>query len=128
MQMLDHVRPRREPAVRERLVSAPPMAALPEERPDFFDVVRKLWRHRFMVFMCTIGFGLLGAVLAVRMPSYYVADARVLIGGSEPRIYNNESFMAEITPETERVQNETFVIQSRELAKNVIDQLQLADN
>lgn len=128
MQMLDHVRPRREPAVRERLVSAPPMASLPEERPDFFDVVRKLWRHRFMVLMCTLGIGLIGAVIAVRLPSFYVADARVLIGVVEPRIYNTESFMSEITPETERVQNETFIIQSRGLAKEVIDQLQLAEN
>jgi capsular exopolysaccharide synthesis family protein len=126
--MLDHIRPRRELAVRDRYVSAPPMAASPEERPDFFDVVRKLWRHRFMVLACTLGMGLIGAVLAVRMPSYYVADARVMIGGNEPRVYNNESFMTEITPETERVQNETFVIQSRELAKIVIDQLQLAEN
>jgi polysaccharide biosynthesis transport protein len=62
------------------------------------------------------------------MPSYYVSEARVLVGVQSPRLPNVESIVADISPDAERVQNEGFILQSRNIAKQVIDQLKLRQN
>ena len=62
------------------------------------------------------------------MPSFYVAEARVLVGVQSPRLPNVESIIADVSPDAERVQNEGFILQSRSIAKQVIDQLKLRDD
>ena len=62
------------------------------------------------------------------MPSYYVSEARVLVGVQSPRLPNVESIIADVSPDAERVQNEGFILQSRNIAKQVIDQLKLREN
>ena len=62
------------------------------------------------------------------MPSFYVAEARVLVGVQSPRLPNVESLVADVSPDAERVQNEGFILQSRNIARQVIDQLRLRDD
>ena len=47
---------------------------------------------------------------------------------SRPRLPNVESLIADVSPDAERVQNEGFILQSRNIAKQVIDQLRLRDD
>jgi len=69
------------------------------------------------------------AILAAwLMPSYYVSEARVLVGVQSPRLPNVESIVADVSPDAERVQNEGLILQSRNIAKQVIDQLKLRQN
>ena len=69
------------------------------------------------------------AILAAwLMPSYYVSEARVLVGVQSPRLPNVKSIVADVSPDAERVQNEGFILQSRNIAKQVIDQLKLKQN
>ncbi len=128
MQLPDRTRPRR-PALHEQVAAlAPPVIPAAEGREDFFEILRKLWRHRYIVLGCAAVIAGLGALIVLRMPSYYVAEARVLVGVPETRIYNIEPYQVSdnIGLDADRVQNEEFIMQSRSLAQQVIDQLSLA--
>ena len=103
----------------------PRLAAAPAEEPSFLETLRKLWRHRLLIAACTVVLGGAAILAAWLMPSYYVSEARVLVGVQSPRLSNVESIIADISPDAERVQNEGFVLQSRNIAKQVIDQLKL---
>jgi capsular exopolysaccharide synthesis family protein len=132
----DHQRlPQRRPSLRavptERHIAAP-LAPAPRPPPvaeeGLLDTLAKLWRHRRTIFVCTLILGALSAFVAWSLPSYYVAEARVLVGVQSPHVMSADSIIADINPDAERAQNEAFVLQSRTLAKKVIDKLNLADN
>jgi succinoglycan biosynthesis transport protein ExoP len=112
------------------LVVPEPVArlAMPPEEQNFLETLRKLWRHRLLIAGCTFLIGAAAVLAAWLMPSYYVSEARVLVGVQNPRLPNVESVVADVSPDAERVQNEGFILQSRMIAKQVIDQLKLRDN
>jgi capsular exopolysaccharide synthesis family protein len=95
------------------------------EDESFLETLRKLWRHRRLILACTVLLGGAAIFAAWLMPSYYVSEARVLVGVQSPRINNVEAIIADVSPDAERVQNEGFIVQSRGIAKQVIDQLKL---
>ena len=101
------------------------LAAAPAEEQSFLETLRKLWRHRLLIAACTVVLGGAAILAAWLMPSYYVSEARVLVGVQSPRLSNVESMVADVSPDAERVQNEGFILQSRIIAKQVIDQLKL---
>ena len=107
-----------------------PVARLvpPAEEQSFLETLRKLWRHRLLIAACTLVLGGAAILAAWLMPSYYVSEARVLVGVQSPRLPNVESIVADVSPDAERVQNEGFILQSRNIAKQVIDQLKLRQN
>src|SRR3984893_17594790 len=94
----------------------------------FLETIRKLWRRRGLIALCTVAVGGAAIVVAWSMPSIYVSEARVQVGLQVPRLPNIESLVADISPDAERVQNEGFILQSRNIAKQVIDQLKLRDD
>jgi capsular exopolysaccharide synthesis family protein len=108
-------------------LTAEPVARLaaPAEEQSFLETLRKLWRHRLLIAACTLVVGGAAILAAWLMPSYYVSEARVLVGVQSPRLPNVESIVADVSPDAERVQNEGFILQSRNIAKQVIDQLKL---
>jgi len=133
----DHYSPlvRRRTAVRAvpptpHYVTAEPLArfSAAAEEEGFLETLRKLWRRRGLIFLCTVLLGGAAVLAAWLMPSYYVSEARVLVGVPNLRLPNVESIIADVSPDAERVQNEGFILQSRNLAKQVIDQLKLRDN
>jgi succinoglycan biosynthesis transport protein ExoP len=107
-----------------------PVARLvpPAEEQSFLETLRKLWRHRLLIVACTVLLGGAAILAAWLMPSYYRSEARVLVGVQSPRLPNVESLLADVSPDAERVQNEGFILQSRNIAKQVIDQLKLKQN
>ena len=107
-----------------------PVARLvpPAEEQSFIETLRKLWRHRLLIVACTVLLGGAAILAAWLMPSYYRSEARVLVGVQSPRLPNVESLLADVSPDAERVQNEGFILQSRNIAKQVIDQLKLKQN
>ena len=98
------------------------------EDDSFLETLRKLWRHRGLIAVCTVLLGGAAIVAAWLMPSIYISEARVLVGVQTPRFSNAESIIADVSPDAERVQNEGFILQSRGIAKQVIDQLRLRDD
>lgn len=135
----DYLRlPQRRPSLRsvpsiDRQAAAPPAPAIAMRAPQpseegLLETLRKLWRHRRLIAACAIVLGGAAAAVAYSLPSYYVAEARVLVGVQTPRVFNAEAIVTETNPDAERVQNEGFVLQSRTLAKKVIDKLNLASD
>jgi succinoglycan biosynthesis transport protein ExoP len=114
----------------ERYVAAPAVTVRPAPQPDesLAETLRKLWRRRKMIAALTIVLGGTAAAVAWSLPSYYSAEARVLVVVQSPRVLNAEAIITDVSPDAERVQNEGFVLQSRTLAKMVIDKLKLADS
>jgi len=108
--------------------AAPVLRPVPAQEEGLAETLRKLWRRRKLIAVTTILIGGTAGFVAWSMPSYYVAEARVLVGVDSPRVLNVEAIITDVSPDAERVANEGFVLQSRTLAKTVIDKLGLADN
>lgn len=127
--------PQRRPSLRsvpttERYVAPPAPVLRPQVASEegLVDTLRKLWRHRRLIAITTILVGGIGTMVAWSLPSFYVAEARVLVGVASPRVFNAEAIITDTNPDAERVANEGFVLQSRTLAKKVIDKLNLAND
>lgn len=115
----------------ERFPAAPPAPIVrpPQAQEEgLLETLRKLWRRRRMIAAWTLSLGVLAAAIAYSLPSYYVSEARVLVGVSTPRVLNAEAIITDINPDAERVANEGFILQSRNIAKTVIDKMKLAEN
>jgi succinoglycan biosynthesis transport protein ExoP len=131
MALPDRLRPRWQPAAHAvGTPAAPPpvYAAPPPEPPTFLDVLRKLWRYRLMILVITAVFAALSVVIVKQMPSYYVAESRVLVGLPPMRALNIEAIIADMSPDSDRVQNESFIIMSRDIARQTIEKLGLIEN
>jgi capsular exopolysaccharide synthesis family protein len=102
--------------------------AAPEKDEGLLETLRRLWRQRRIVLACAVVFGAATTAIALSLPSRYVAEARLLVGIQGPRVFNLEAAVNDVSPDAERVQNEGFILQSRILAKQVIERLRLADN
>jgi succinoglycan biosynthesis transport protein ExoP len=108
--------------------AAPVLRAAPAPEEGLAETLRKLWRRRRLIATTTILLGGTAAFVAWSLPSYYVAEARVLVGVEAPRVLNAEAIITDVSPDAERVANEGFILQSRTLAKTVIDKLNLSGN
>jgi capsular exopolysaccharide synthesis family protein len=94
----------------------------------FQGLLRQLWGRRWSILLATLA-GAAAAFAVVRaIPPLYVGEARVLVGSPNPRILNGENVLADISTGTERVQSEGFLLQSRAIAAQVIEQLRLDHN
>lgn len=109
---------------------APPPVYVPQQgkETDFFDTLRKLWRHRGTIFVSIFVFTAAAVLVARQIPAHYIADAKILVGVPTARALNIEAIIADISPDAERIQNESYVIQSRDVARSVIDRLKLKEN
>lgn len=94
-------------------------------REDGWEVVRKVWRRKWLVLATAIGFIMAGVGVIGVMTPRYAAEVRVLLGIQEPHVVNIESVLKGLTANTETVQSEAFVIGSRELARSVAYRLAL---
>jgi capsular exopolysaccharide synthesis family protein len=111
----------------ERPVYVPPAA--PAATPsDFVETLRKLLRYRFLILLCGVAGALAAIAFALSMPPRYRAEARVLVGVPTPRALDITAIISDTTPDAERVQSEMYAVQSRDLAKDVIDRLGLASS
>ena len=133
----DHFSPlvRRRTSLKAVTPSSAYLSAEPLVRPatgadeeSFIETLRKLWRRRGLIALCTVLLGGTAISVAWLLPSYYVSESRVLVGVLNPRLPNVDSIIADVSPDAERVQNEGFILQSRDIAKQVIDRLKLRDD
>ncbi|MGE3906297.1 MAG: GumC family protein [Reyranellaceae bacterium] len=99
--------------------------APPAERESFAETLQMLWRHRLMIAVVTITFLAIGIAVAKLTPTYYAAEARVLIGVPPLRVLDIESILTDSNPDADRIQNESYVLQSRAVASDVATRMQL---
>jgi capsular exopolysaccharide synthesis family protein len=117
------------PAMPHYVAAEPvPRMAPAVEEEGFLETLRRLWRRRGLIVLCTLVLGGAAVAAAWSLPSFYVSEARVVVGILGPRLPSVESIMADVSPDAERVQNEGFILQSRTIALQVIDQLKLRDD
>src|SRR5882762_4466058 len=78
-------------------LSAEPVTRLtaPAEEEGFLETLRKLWRRRGLIALCTLVLGGAAIVAAWLLPSFYVSEARVLVGVPNPRLPNVDSIIAD---------------------------------
>ncbi len=116
---------------RDQLVAVPGIDSRVEEHQDFVALLRKLWRQRWLIMAFVVLAAVAAAVIATSLPRHYVANARVMVGIPQPRYYPTDSNGAvqDIAGGgADQAQSETYVLQSRQLAKEVVDKLHLATN
>ncbi len=113
---------------RRPIYAVPRRPASPAPGGELVETLRKLWRRWPTIILCGVAGTTLATAGALLLPTRYTAEARVLVGFSEPRVLSLEAIVAEMNPDAERVQNEALIIQSRELALQVIAKLALAEN
>ncbi len=108
--------------------SAPDLARLyapSNGQENFAETLQKLWRHRLIIALVTAtGLGI-GIAVAKLAPTYYAAEARVLIGVPPLRVLDIESILTDSNPDADRIQNESYVLQSRAVAGDVAMRMQL---
>lgn len=120
-----HPQPAQPPVV----YAAPPVYVPAQGKDaDFTDTLHRIWRHRGTILISTFLFTAIAVLAARQIPSHYISEARVLVGVPAARALNIEAIIADISPDAERIQNESYVIQSREVARQVIEKLKLTDN
>ena len=119
-------RRRRSTTALDRYVPQIGMPPLVESNgPDALETGHKLWRRRWVIITGIILGGAAAALISWSMPTLYTSEARILVGVQGPRVPNIETILADISADAERVQDEGFVLQSRALAKQVIERLNL---
>src|SRR5258705_12363421 len=81
-------------------VSAEPVVRMTPaaEEEGFLETLRKLWRRRGLIALCTLLLGGAGIFAAWALPSYYVYEARGLVGVPNPRLPNDAQLRGEVSP------------------------------
>lgn len=90
--------------------------------------LRCLWQRKWSILLVTLAGGIAAYAACSTLPPLYTSEARVLVGLQGPRLMNVEAVIADVSPDAERVQNEGYVLQSRSIAGQVIDELHLDKN
>lgn len=128
MSFLEPLHPR-QPALRRELYERPPLQyiAAPAGPPqqDLLDTIRRIWRHRYLVLAFIAAFIVLAALVLSRLPSLYVGEAQVQIGVPGTPVLSTDLRVGGGDADTEKVENERIAMQSRDLARSVIERLSL---
>ncbi len=98
---------------------------------DFRDVLSGIWRRRWSIMLVTVACGLLAYAVAITSTPKYTTEAQVLVDNLETpfnRAQPNESAANRQQIGPADVQSQVEVMQSRDIAKRVIDELHLIDN
>jgi uncharacterized protein involved in exopolysaccharide biosynthesis len=120
----------------QRELSQPFMRKIGHDAAGFADVdaesgwemLRKIWRRKKLIIVIAVVSVLLGALVTAFIAPRYKAEARILLGMQEPKIADIESVLKGITPNSETVQSEAYVIASRNVARQVGERLKLDES
>jgi len=122
----------RQPALRRELLQRAPLqyVAAPAGPPqqDMLDTIRRIWRHRFMVLAVMAAFVAIAGVVLSRLPSLYVGEAQVQVGVPAVPVLSTDLRVGGGDADTEKVENERIAMESRDLARKVIERLHLDKN
>lgn len=103
-----------------------PLWAPPPPEPDFLDGLRKIWRHRRTVAVCTVLFAGASVLVARWLPTYYTASAEIQVGVPDVQIFPGDPRFMPGAPNDAAVENERIAMLSRNLIGEVVDRLNLA--
>jgi len=86
---------------------------------DGWNILRKLWRRKWLAASVTVVFLAAGIAAAAMMTPRYTATARLLIGVQDPHVADIEAVLKNVLPDTETTRSEAYLIASRGMARQV---------
>ncbi|MEX2643897.1 MAG: polysaccharide biosynthesis tyrosine autokinase [Acetobacterales bacterium] len=92
---------------------------------DGWDSIRKVWRRKWLVAGVAAGFAVLAGVSAATMTPHYTTEARILLGVQDPNVIKMEQVLEGFVPSNGAVRSEAYVIESRQMARQVAYRLAL---
>ncbi|MCD6075577.1 MAG: family ATPase [Rhodospirillales bacterium] len=96
-----------------------------EVRNEGLDVLKKVWRRRWLVAGIAGAFIAAGVIAGQLMTPRYTAEARLLVGVPQPQVTKIEQVLKGLEPNSETVLTETYVVASRDVARRVAYRLAL---
>lgn len=115
-------------------VPAHPMAGypmppfVPQRIPeDSVELLRKLWRRKWLIAAVILGSLLCAVVIVKSMTPLYTATSRVMLGTQEHRYAKIDAVLQGLAVNLETMQSEGFVVQSRGVAEQVVRRLGLEE-
>ncbi len=103
-------------------------APLDVDEVDLKKVLRQLFRRRGVI-LSTVFLGtLITAITVFQLTPRYTAAANILVGTPKAKVVDIEEVLSGLGTDSELVQSEIQVIQSRELARKVVRTLGLSQN
>jgi polysaccharide biosynthesis transport protein len=117
-----------QPHVVGEPLALPPVVGSAASQQSFLETLRKLWRHRVLLAISVLVAFAVSVTVALLIPPSYDAEAEVQIGVPEPRVLVTDEAPTPVGPDDEKVENERVVVMSRDLARQVVDRLHLAED
>jgi len=103
----------------------PPYASRSFQLADFF---RMIDARRTLILRVTIGTILVALAVAMVLPTTYSSSAVVMLDPRKNNVTDLSAVLSQMTADPASVQNQIQIIESRDLAARVIDQLNLSDD
>ncbi len=98
-----------------------------QQSSEFAETLAKLWRGKYLIVATATLCVLCGALVLTQITPKFTASARVMIGVPETKVSDIESVTSGIDANSEVVQNESFLLQSRQLLAAVVETLHLEE-
>lgn len=99
-----------------------------QEKVDLREIWRKLWRGRRVIALVTIAGTVLGYAVIQQLSPRYTASSAVMLESRQWQVVEAEAVIAGLALDSEVIEGEVEVLHSRELAKAVVNQLNLRDD
>lgn len=96
-----------------------------EAESEGWDLLRRLWRRKWLIVGMTCAAAALGAACVMLMTPRYTAESRVLVGVQDPKVLNVQAVLDAIAPNDGAVRSEAFIVASRSTASEVAYRLAL---
>ncbi len=99
-----------------------------DEMIDIHQLWRNLWLHKWKILLFTSSVTAAAAFAVSRMQPVYRATATLLIENEQPKVLAIEDVYRLQAPNESYILTQTEVLKSRELARRVMERLQIADH
>ena len=102
------------------------LTALPSE-PVLLDLIRLLWRHKMLILVTLTLLMSVSVLIVFQLEPRYTAEARILVGTRTANVVDIKNVLETLRPDRTTIQGEVELIASRNLAEQVVDELELVN-
>lgn len=95
------------------------------EQIDIRELIRKLWRQKYVIIATTVVITVLAALVIWNITPRYTASAYVMIEPREAQVVDIQAVLSGLPADASNIESQIQVIRSRKLAGKTIEKLQL---
>lgn len=92
------------------------------------EMLRKLWRRRRLIIGTVVTLTVLALIVTLQLTPRYTATASVMLEPRTSRVVDVEAVLSGLPPDTETINSEIQVLRSRQLARRVVERLNLDED